>query len=127
MTDPRDRLDEWQELADGISPDMATSFHTNGDFDITLYADPDDEESERAFTNLHFLRAAPIAVPALVAAVRAVLDLHDPREGEWSCGNPVHTNPDIGCPDCGLACRTCGESVPCPEWLAVTDALGGGS
>ena len=81
----------------------------------------------RVSGDAEFIAVSRTAMPALLTAVRAVLDLHDPREGEWSCGNPVHTNPDIGCPDCGLACRTCGESVPCPEWLAVTDALGGGS
>lgn len=46
------------------------------------------------------------------AALERVWELH--REGDWECGNPSHTNPEVGCPDCWVACASCQESYPCP-------------
>ncbi len=57
---------------------------------------------------------------ALVAALTAVLDLH--RE-EVSCGNPRHTNFDVGCPECLVVCDSCGEIYPCPTVRAITAEL----
>ena len=39
-------------------------------------------------------------------AIRVVLDLHT---SEWSCGNPAHMNPDVGCPECVEYCIECGD------------------
>lgn len=51
---------------------------------------------------------------ALEAAAREALapirELHTSR---WSCGNPRHTNPEYGCPECATACAECGDYWPC--------------
>lgn len=64
-----------------------------------------------------FIAHARTDLPALTAAVRDVLALH---QGDWSCGNPAHTNPDVGCPDCDEQCVDCGQSWPCETVRAVT-------
>ena len=38
---------------------------------------------------------------------------------DWGCGNPSHTNPDVGCPDCFIGCDACGEPHPCPTRRAL--------
>lgn len=43
--------------------------------------------------------------------------LHQP---EWSCGNPAHTNLDVGCPDCAEHCTDCDQAWPCPTIRAIT-------
>ena len=62
-----------------------------------------------------------IAIRKAGEALRAVLDLHQPK---WSCGNPQHTNPEVGCPDCAECCIECGDYLPCPTVQAIADALG---
>lgn len=62
-------------------------------------------------------------VPRLLAAIRAVEALH--QESEWRCGNPRHTNPDVGCPECHTECETCDRTYPCPTIRALADALEG--
>ena len=57
---------------------------------------------------------------ALVAALTAALDLHN---AYVSCGNPQHTNFEVGCPECAEYCEACGEVCPCPTLAAITDAL----
>ena len=52
----------------------------------------------------------------LAAAVERVQALH---VGSWGCGNPSHTNPDVGCPDCFMECDDCGEAHPCPTLRAL--------
>jgi hypothetical protein len=59
-------------------------------------------------------------VPRLVAALTAALDLHN---AYVSCGNPRHTNLEVGCPECTEYCEACGEVYPCPTLAAITDAL----
>lgn len=70
--------------------------------------------------NAEFIAHARTDVPALVAALEAVLDLHQPFE--WSFGfGPVQS------------CKHCAEQganeekahYPCPTVQAVTEALGG--
>lgn len=66
-----------------------------------------------------------IGLPEPVAtspAIRAVLDLHQP---EWTCGDPAHTNPDVGCPDCAEYCVDCGQEWPCPTVRKIEEALDG--
>lgn len=58
---------------------------------------------------------------AAAAAVRDVLALHQP---EWSCGNPAHTNPDVGCPECAEQCTDCGQTWPCATLRAITPHIG---
>ena len=60
------------------------------------------------------------AVPALTAVVRDVLALH---QGDWSCGNPAHTNPDVGCPECGEYCADCDQTWPCATVRALAAHL----
>ena len=54
------------------------------------------------------------------AALERVRELH--RDGDWECGNPSHTNPEVGCPDCWVACASCQESYPCPTIRALEGA-----
>lgn len=61
------------------------------------------------------------AWPVLSAGLR---ELHRPV---WACGNPGHTNPDVGCPECDEVCRTCTDHMPCPtvrELDRIDRALG---
>ena len=67
----------------------------------------------------HGARAA-VRLKALTAAVRDVLARHAP---EWPCGNPAHTNPDVGCPECEDSCADCGQSWPCPTVRALAAHL----
>ncbi|MBB1512000.1 hypothetical protein H5399_05195 [Tessaracoccus sp. MC1627] len=57
----------------------------------------------------------------LAAAVERVRALH---VGGWGCGNPSHTNPKVGCPDCFMECDACAEMCPCATIRALdgTDA-----
>ena len=57
----------------------------------------------------------------LAAAAERVRALH---VGSWGCGNPSHTNPDVGCPDCFMECDDCGEAHPCPT-LRTLDGTNG--
>ena len=52
----------------------------------------------------------------LAAAAERVRALH---VGSWGCGNPSHTNPDVGCPDCFMECDDCGVAHPCPTLRAL--------
>ena len=54
-------------------------------------------------------------------ALRAVLALHEPL---WECGNPRHTNPEAGCPDCAVICDDCGGSYPCSTVATIQEVLG---
>ena len=56
----------------------------------------------------------------LIAALTAALDLHN---AYVSCGNPQHTNFEVGCPECAEYCEASGEVCPCPTLAAITDAL----
>ena len=65
-----------------------------------------------------FIAHARTDVPRLVAALRAVLDLHQPFPG---CG-------DGRCDECEpVGCGTCDTDVTCPTVSAVAAALGGAS
>lgn len=57
-------------------------------------------------------------VPALVAALRAVLDLH--RPGEPYC--PTNTAHDL-CPCAVTECLDCFDEYPCPTVRAIEEAL----
>ena len=57
------------------------------------------------------------------ATIDRVRELH--REGSWDCRNPMHTNADIGCPECVTVCDGCSEVQPCPTLRALTNALEG--
>ena len=79
---------------------------------------------ERLLLNHEALRALLDAADErdrLAAAVERVRVLH---VGGWGCGNPSHTNPAVGCPDCFMECGSCGEMCPCPTLRALdgTDA-----
>lgn len=65
-----------------------------------------------------FIAQARTWLPRLLDAVEAVAALH---QMAWSCGNPSHTNPDVGCPDCALVCTNDMQDWPCET--AATLAL----
>lgn len=52
--------------------------------------------------------AARTMWPILSAGLR---ELHP---AQWECGNPRHTNPEVGCPECSEVCATCDRAMPCP-------------
>lgn len=66
------------------------------------------------------LLASAADIPTLLDAVRDVLALH---LRDWSCGNPAHTNPDVGCPDCEEYCTDCGQTWPCATVRALAAHL----
>lgn len=70
----------------------------------------------RVIIELPMLRGLADRLEAAEAAIEKVRAEH---QGEWSCGNPRHTNPDVGCPDCGAGCISCGEQYPCPTIRAI--------
>ena len=51
--------------------------------------------------------ALAAAWPILSAGLR---ELHS---AQWECGNPRHTNPDVGCPECCEVCVACDRDMPC--------------
>ena len=56
-----------------------------------------------------------MAAAVVSVVVASVLEpLREAHAGEWDCGNPSHTNPDVGCPDCLLYCASCDVEMPCP-------------
>lgn len=55
----------------------------------------------------------------LTAVIERVRELHG---GDWVCGNHRHTNPEVGCPDCGVVCESCGDFHPCPTLNIVAEA-----
>ena len=71
---------------------------------------PDTQQPIRTTTEQ--TRLAEAAAPAIVASV--LEPLREAHAGEWDCGNPSHTNPDVGCPDCLLYCASCDVEMPCP-------------
>lgn len=64
--------------------------------------------------------ASAADTPALNEAVRDVLALH---ASAWPCGNPRHTNPDGGCPECEDICADCSQSWPCATVYALATHL----
>lgn len=58
---------------------------------------------------------------AALAAIERVDALH--VESDWKCGNPRHTNPEIGCPECYTECETCDRTYPCDTRAALDGAL----
>ena len=40
--------------------------------------------------------------------------LRELHPAQWECGNPRHTNPEVGCPECSEVCATCDRTMPCP-------------
>ena len=62
------------------------------------------------------------AMPRLLAFAEAVLALH---YEQWGCGNPSHTNPEAGCPECYVCCNECGDGYPCATVTALAEHLGG--
>ena len=120
MSDPRDLLDEWQELADEATPgpwelgaawSYVTPDTTTGHHATDCPACGHGVRVELSAEDAGFILASRTAVPALVAAARAVLDLHQPV--------------DSGC----LCCRacTCGHwsHAECPTVRALADRIGG--
>ena len=67
-----------------------------------------------------FIAHARTDLPALTAAVRDVLALH---QGDWSCWNPTHTNPDVVCPECWECCADCDQAWPCATVRALATHL----
>ena len=67
---------------------------------------PDQHPIMAAMFEDYSLAAARAMWPILSAGLRR---LHSPQ---WECGNPRHTNPDVGCPECCEVCVTC-------EWCAM--------
>ena len=153
MTDPRELLAEMQARCDAATEGPWT-WHCHQTFDGDEWAVFD--EGDRALAmhrdgwmpDAAFIAAARTDMPRLIAAVRAVLELHraetlyrsvgpfdvcprhaddcleETASGEWMC---------IGCPsDLGPVCAVCldeyGEEMdsPCPTVTAITDALIGG-
>ena len=51
--------------------------------------------------------AARAMWPILSAGLRKL------HSAQWECGNPRHTNPDVGCPECCEVCVTCDRTMPC--------------
>ena len=94
--------------------------------DVYSKREPHEPDSHDIATYVHseedaaFITAARTVVPALTAAVRDVLALH---QGDWSCGNPAHTNPDVGCPECGEYCVDCDQAWPCSTVRALAAHL----
>jgi len=157
MEHAADRLDEIQARADQAT---AGPWEVDNDYDIMgrrpgLSPDPEmdpvighlerDEDDE-------FVIAARTDVPALVAALRAVLDLHKPMriyEHEDSCEDEseehreerhVESAESIGehyCLDLPMGITLCsecshdldfdGRDYPCPTAVAIEAALGEGS
>lgn len=68
-------------------------------------------------------RAQHANYAATKRAVIAVLELHEFDSEDVACGNPRHTNFDVGCPDCYYPCQGCGESYPCPTFQAIEKEL----
>jgi hypothetical protein len=66
--------------------------------------------------DLEFIAHARTDIPAMHAALTAVLALH---------GSDGHTPDDCGEPDCWEGCMECTEPYPCPTVRAINDALGG--
>ena len=66
------------------------------------------------------MEAALADNPVMVAALTAVLDLHQP---ELHCNNAGHTSPDVECPECAEYCTADAEQYPCPTTTAITAAL----
>lgn len=126
MTDSRDRLDEWQRLADEATPGPWGEYLPNpiyGTYEVAeatrgylgdAVARCGDVEAAR---NAAFIAASRIAVPALIAAVRAVLDLHQPDEmrmRDYITATGVAQE---------APCMECGDRHPCPTVRAITRAL----
>ena len=114
------RLDQIEARADAATEgpwekhtvngwEMVVSYST--DAMIQLVAE--FRHKERDLNDAEFIAASRTDVPALVAALRAVLDLHKPRNGHDDCGHCVDP-----------ADAHWGIPWPCPTVRAVTAALG---
>lgn len=95
-------------LREPAAPDAATE---------VLDAHRCDESAERAYKRT--IRAEAERDAAL-AAIERMAALH--IESDWKCGNPRHTNPEIGCPECYTECETCDRTYPCDTRAALDGA-----
>jgi hypothetical protein len=140
MGDAREVLDEIQQRADTATDGPWTTFDTSStDQDlndglphILMPASMRDRlawneigyVSEDYPDDAEFIVHARADVPKLVAALRAVLDLHklveipDPRDEP---GQPEYYGTDRACGHCGRW----GDDYPCETVQAITEALGG--
>lgn len=79
-----------------------------------------EELARQTLADAEFIAASRTDLPALLAGVEAVRELHQP---EPYCNNAGHTNPDVECPECAEYCTADGEQYPCRTITALTDAL----
>ena len=128
-----DRLNEIEARANAATKgpwesDEYTEIDPDGFYELSrvIAPDPDDGE-DYAIGVVHvgilrpdatFIAHARTDVPALVAALRAVLEVHapDPYCGNW------HHNPHR-CPCAIPACADGCDTYPCPTVRAIEEAL----
>ena len=112
-----DAADEADRLA-GVEDRLSVLLWrlTNGRLSKTDYpVEFMEQEIEENLTTHHELNLRD-ELDRMAEQVERVRALH---VCDWGCGNPSHTNPDVGCPDCFIGCDACGEPHPCPTRRAL--------
>ena len=105
-----DRLAEIEQRADRMATPDPTGNHTYAiDEHGRIAPDTYLTDADRQAGNYDPIRHIAADLRSLVAALRAVLDLHE----------PFGSDPGI--------CAGCEDYAPCPTVRAITEALGGGA
>ena len=121
----QEQLEEERRIIHGATPAPWQEI-TIGDLGYTFWGvdgEPDVEHvaDGMALVDLQFIAHARTALPQRNAQLQAVLELHEFDSEDVACGNPRHTNFDVGCPDCYHPCQGCGESYPCQTVRAIEE------
>jgi hypothetical protein len=98
----RDRLAAWKAEALQVLTAWEQAWEASGR--------PGALGTSKAAAVREHMQALRDEVDRLRAFADAVLGLH---HMDVACGNPQHTNFDVGCPDCAAVCDSCGEDWPC--------------
>ena len=107
-------------LLDGVDSDDGSSSYRGGIYPAHVGAPPIILTNGVDRQNARLIASAPDRLDKMERALRAVMVLH---EHLWGCGNPRHTNTEVGCPECEEICDDCGSSYPCPTVTAIREAL----
>lgn len=122
-----ERLDQIGARANAATKGTWTRMGTGDECYIIVQESGDELAPFNDYTENHdltdadadFIAHAHVDVPALVAALRAALELHAPDEPYCS---DDHHNP-YRCPCATVGCRECERDYPCPTVTAIEEAL----
>ena len=107
-------------LLDGVECEDGSSSYRGGIYPARIGAPPIILTNGVDRRNARLIASVSDRLDRMERALRNMLGSHNAL---WGCGNPRHTNPSVGCPECEVVCAACGERYPCPTAVTIEEAL----